>query len=173
MDDDEAVFVVPRWAWPVTLLLTLVGIGVATYLTIAHFDTHVALVCSDKGTINCAKVTTSAQSKLFGIPVAVLGLAYFVFMIPWVLPRAWRSADPRVRFGRLVLCLAGVGFVGYLVYAEVVLIKAICLWCTVVHAVTLVIFAITAFATALSYWAYADEPDETDGTDGTDTLDAG
>jgi uncharacterized membrane protein len=140
----------PRWASPVGLLLTLAGLGVASYLTIVHYDTHVQLICSDKGLINCEKVTTSAQSHLFGIPVAVLGLAYFVAMIPWQLPAAWRSADPRIRFGRLAFCASGIAFIVYLVYAEMVLIHNICLWCTSVHVITLLLFVATAFATVLS-----------------------
>jgi uncharacterized membrane protein len=140
----------PRWAAPVALVLTLIGIGVAIYLTIAHYDTHVSLVCSAKGAINCEKVTTSAQSKVFGIPVALLGLAYYVGMVPWHLPAAWRSADPRIRLGRLVYCASGIVFVFYLVYAEAIIIKAICLWCTAIHVITLIIFMLTVFATALS-----------------------
>jgi uncharacterized membrane protein len=140
----------PRWAAPIALVLTLAGIGVAIYLTIAHYDTHVSLVCSSKGAINCEKVTTSAQSKVFGIPVALLGLAYYVGMVPWHLPAAWRSADPRIRIGRLVYCASGIAFVFYLVYAEAMIIKAICLWCTSIHVITLIIFMLTVFATALS-----------------------
>jgi uncharacterized membrane protein len=131
--------------------LSLVGLGVAVYLTIAHYDTSVTLACSSNGAVNCEKVTTSAQSEVFGIPVALLGLAYFVAMIPLQLPAAWRSGDPLVRFGRVAYCVAGIGFVCYLIYAEAMLIKAICLWCTAVHVVTFLIFVVTAFATAVSF----------------------
>jgi uncharacterized membrane protein len=141
---------VPRWAAPIALVLTLCGLGVSIYLTIAHYDAHVSLVCSANGAINCEKVTSSAQSKVFGIPVAVLGLAYFVAMVPLQLPAAWRSNDPRIRFGRVLYCIAGVGFICYLIYAEAVIIKAICLWCTSVHVITFIIFVVTALATALS-----------------------
>jgi uncharacterized membrane protein len=140
----------PVWAAPVCLLLTAIGIGLATYLTIAHYDTHISLVCSAKGAIDCEAVTTSAQSKVFGIPVALLGLAYFVGMIPWHLPIAWRSADPRIRIGRLLYGLSGIGFVCYLVYAEAVIIKKVCLWCTGVHITTLILFVVTVFASALA-----------------------
>ena len=59
-----------------TFLLSLYALAASMYLTIAHFDTNVTLVCSDKGVVNCAEVTTSPQSMVFGIfPVAVLGLA--------------------------------------------------------------------------------------------------
>ena len=56
-----------RWQPIATLILSIAGLGVATYLTITHFD-KVALVCSNSGAINCAKVTTSPQSYVFGIP---------------------------------------------------------------------------------------------------------
>jgi len=152
----------PVWASPVCLVLTAIGIGLATYLTIAHYDTHIPLVCAAKGAIDCEAVTTSPQSKVFGIPVAVLGLAYFVGMIPWHLPIAWRSADPRIRFGRLIYGLSGIGFVCYLVYAEAVIIKKICLWCTGVHIVTLLIFVVTVFATALAIPTDVVDDDEAD-----------
>ncbi len=140
----------PRWAAPVGVVLTLAGLGVAIYLTITHFDTHVQLYCSSKGVVDCEAVTTSPQSYVFGIPVAVLGLAYFVGMLPLQLPVAWRSTDPRIRFGRLAYTVAGVGFVCWLVYAELVLIKKICLWCTSVHVITFLVFVATALAMALT-----------------------
>jgi uncharacterized membrane protein len=163
----------PVWAAPICLLLTAIGIGLATYLTIAHYDTHISLVCSAKGAIDCEAVTTSAQSKVFGIPVAVLGLAYFVGMIPWNLPVAWRSADPRIKFGRLLYGLSGIGFVCYLVYAEAVIIKKVCLWCTGVHITTLVLFVVTVFASALAIphdaAAEADDDDDDDDLEDSDS----
>lgn len=140
----------PRWAAPIGLLLTIVGVGLAAYLTVAHYDQSVQLICSSKGVINCEQVTTSPQSRVFGIPVAVLGLAYFLGMVPWQLPAAWRSSDPRVRYGRVGYCVAGILFVFYLLYAEFVIIGKICLWCTAVHVVTFLLFVVTALATALT-----------------------
>jgi uncharacterized membrane protein len=156
-ETDDVLVVAPRWAWPVGLFLTLLGLGVATYLTIQHFDTHLTLSCPNTGLINCEKVTTSAQSHVFGIPVALLGLLYFIGMVPWQLPIAWRSADPRVRYGRLIYCGSGIAFVIYLLYAEFIIIKNICLWCTSVHIITLLLFCVTAFATSLSFTLHPDD----------------
>ncbi len=83
-------------------------------------------------------------------------------MIPWNLPVAWRSADPRIKFGRLLYGLSGIGFVCYLVYAEAVIIKKICLWCTGVHIVTLLIFVVTVFASALAIPTDVSDDDEAD-----------
>jgi uncharacterized membrane protein len=134
-----------RWQPVATPLLAAFGLGVSVYLTVTHFD-KVALVCSDSGTINCAKVTTSPQSVILGIPVAMLGLAYFVPMLLLCLPVAWRSTDRRVHVARLALAIVGVGMILYLLIAELFIIKAICLWCSSVHVVTFLLFVIIVTA---------------------------
>src|ERR1700690_3469317 len=98
----------PRWAAPVSLLVCLLGIAVAGYLTYAHYTDARNLACSDRGVVNCAKVTTSTQSHFLGIPVAVLGLAYFVAMTALCLPWAWRRPERIVRIARLVATGGGV-----------------------------------------------------------------
>jgi uncharacterized membrane protein len=134
-----------RWQPLATLVLSIAGLGIATYLTITHFD-KVALVCSDTGSINCAKVTTSPQSEIVGIPVAMLGLVFFIPMIALCLPAAWRSADRRIHLARLLLAVTGVGMIIYLIIAELFIIKAICLWCSGVHLVTFILFVIIVTA---------------------------
>jgi uncharacterized membrane protein len=138
----------PRWQPIATLLLSIAGLGVATYLTVTHFD-KVALVCSDTGTINCEKVTTSPQSEILGIPVAILGLAFFVPMILLCLPAAWRSANRWIHVARLALSVTGVGMILYLIIAEFFIIKAICLWCSSVHIITFVLFVIIVTASPI------------------------
>ena len=130
-----------RWQPLTTLLLSIAGLGIATYLTITHFNKAV-LVCNSGGAINCEKVTTSPQSVVFGIPVAMLGLLFFVPMLVLCLPAAWRSADRRIHLARLALSITGVGMIVYLIIAELFLIKAICLWCSGVHLVTFLLFVI-------------------------------
>ena len=41
-----------------------------------------------------------------------------------------------------------MGFVLYLIYAELIQIGAICLWCTSVHVATFLIFALIVFYTS-------------------------
>jgi len=134
-----------RWQPVTTLLLSLAGLGVSIYLTITHFD-KVLLVCDTNATINCEKVTTSPQSEILGIPVAMLGLLFFVPMILLCLPAAWRSADRRIHLARLVLSVTGVGMILYLIIAELFIIKAICLWCSGVHLITFILFVIIVTA---------------------------
>lgn len=141
------------WLPLTTLVLSLYGLGASIYLTIAHYDTSIRLACSDNGLVNCQAVTTSSQSVVFGIfPVAVLGLAFYVFMVAVNLPWGWRlsRSQPVVRWGRLGSVVVGMGFVIYLIYAELIQINAICLWCTSVHAATFLIFVLVVFHTSFA-----------------------
>lgn len=136
------------WLPLTTFVLSLYGVGASVYLTIAHYDTSIRLACSDNGLVNCQAVTTSSESMLFGvIPVAVLGLAFYVFMLAINSPWGWRlsRSQPVVRWARLGSIIVGIGFVIYLVYAELIEINAICLWCTSVHVATFLIFVLVVF----------------------------
>lgn len=142
----------PRWAVFGSLLTAAAGLGVSTYLTVAHYTTTVTLACPQSATVNCEKVTTSAQSAFLGVPVAVLGTAYFAVMLLLCLPAAWRARDDGplrlLRWVRPLAALGGVGFVAWLVYAELFVINAICLWCTTVHVLAFALFALIALGTA-------------------------
>ena len=129
-------------------MLALAGLGVSIYLTIAHFTESALAGCSESGLVNCTKVTTSPESYVFGIPVAVLGLAFFVFAVAIMSPWAWQAARREVHLVRIASMVVGIGFVLYLIYAELFTIGSICLYCTSVHAITFVLFVLTAFAAA-------------------------
>jgi uncharacterized membrane protein len=145
---------VQPWVPLASLALAVAGLGVSVYLTIEHFTASTTLACPDTGALNCLKVTTSEQSAIAGVPVAVLGLVYFVAMLAASLPTLWRSTSPAIRRGRLALAAIGVLFVFYLVFAELFTLDAICLWCTAVHVLAIGLFALTAIGTA-----YADPGD--------------
>ena len=141
----------PLWFQLTTWILSLAGLGVSIYLTIAHFNTSVTLACPATSTINCEKVTTSPQSYAFGIPVAVLGLAFYVFLAVANSPWAWRITWPPLRWVRVGSMVVGIVFVLYLIYAELFSIGAICLWCTSVHVITFALFVLIVFGAAAGY----------------------
>jgi len=143
---------VPLWFQLTTWVLALGGLGVSVYLTIAHFTSPRILVCSEKGFVNCAAVTTSPESMVFGIfPVAVLGLAFFVFMAAVTSPWAWRARWPAIRWARFGSVIVGMVFVLYLIYTELFTLNAICLFCTIVHVITFLLFALIVFGFAAGY----------------------
>jgi len=136
------------WVWIVALMLCAAGLAAATYLTIAHYSAAVVLACPETGVVNCAKVTTSRQSMILGIPVALLGLLYFAAVTPLHLPAAWRSSWALLRRVRVLAAVTGILMVLYLVYTELFTLDAICLWCTAVHVITFLLFAVTLIGTS-------------------------
>ena len=142
----------PIWLQFTTLALAIVGLGLSAYETYAHFNgSHLAgCPTGGNGTFNCTAVITSSQSMVFGVfPVAVLGLAFYVVVVALMTPWAWRMQRREVGLLRLVAMVAGMGFVMYLIYAEVVQIQDICEYCTGVHVITFLLFCITVFSAAI------------------------
>ena len=139
----------PTWLQLTTLILSLGGLGVSIYLTIVHYSTAVSMACPNTGAINCEKVITSAESTVFGIPVAVLGLAFFVFMVAITSPVAWRTRLRVIHLSRVLSVIVGMAFVLYLIYVEVFRVSAICLWCTSVHVITFALFVLVLLSAAM------------------------
>lgn len=132
-----------RWVPITALVLAMAGLAVSAYLTVAHFASPTVLICSSNGAVNCEKVTTSAESYVLGIPVAILGVVFFAAMIALNTPAAWRSSSPALAWGRLGFAAVGLLFVVYLVSTELVVLQAICLWCTAVHVLAVALFVVT------------------------------
>ena len=103
-----------------TAAACLVGIGIAAYLTYVHYA-HTAPVCTTGG---CEKVQKSKYAELAGVPVALLGLITYLFLLGAAVRRGLNAA-----FAGVVVALIGVGFSGYLLWAQLGPIGAICQWC--------------------------------------------
>lgn len=120
----------PAWC---AFALSLIGLAVSAYLTYEHFTGSTTLACSDTGTVNCLKVTTSQWSVILGVPVAVAGLAFYAAMTLLCLPI---SAVTPLHLIRIAFCAIGMLMVLWLIYVELFKVGAICLWCTTIHVTT-------------------------------------
>jgi len=125
----------------VTLVLALIGTGIAGYLTWVHYG-HLKIVCLAGGG-GCEKVQSSSYAVLAGIPVAVLGLAgYLLILASLALP------EDQGAVAAAFLSLVGFGFSLYLTWAELFRIHAICQWC-VASAVVMTLLTIVSVARVL------------------------
>lgn len=109
------------------IVLAVIGLGVATYLTIVHYVGFSLLACtgSHAGHSSCQTVQTSQWSKLDGVPVALLGLLGYVAILASLLA----PDREETRLSTLGLTLLGFGFSAYLTYRELFSIHAVCEWC--------------------------------------------
>jgi uncharacterized membrane protein len=103
------------------VILCLLGIGDAGYLTYVHYAGLKVLCLSSGG---CETVQASRWAKLDGIPVSVLGLIGYVAILASVFVRG--ELGRAAAFG---VALIGFGFSMYLTYRELFTIHAICQWC--------------------------------------------
>lgn len=116
-----------------TVVVALVGVGIATYLTYVHY-TGIEPICAASG--GCEKVQSSEYAELAGIPVALLGLiGYVAIFVAALLP------GDGARLVAASLALGGFVFSLYLTYLELFEIDAICQWC-VGSAVVMTVLAV-------------------------------
>ena len=100
--------------------LAIVGAAIAAYLTYVHYA-DVAPICTTGG---CEKVQRSSYAKIGGVPVALLGLVAYCAIAGTAL---WRGVVAAT--AGAVLALGGAAFSGYLLWAQLGPIGAICQWC--------------------------------------------
>jgi len=130
-------------------LLAVVGGFVSLYLVLYKLGFYGQLACG--GQSSCAVVQTSEYSELFGLPVAGWGLGWYLAVLgtalagvrPPHLERSWP------RNALTVLAAGGVAFTGYLTYAELFILHAICWWCVA----SAVLVVIIAGLVAREWWA--------------------
>jgi len=132
-------------------LAAVAGLAISIYLTTVHYM-GAPLVCTNSGAINCSAVTTSKYSVVpaTNLPITIPGMLWFVVSgglaaYALVAQRRQRPESERLRLFQLLWGAAGMAFVLYLVYAEIVLIHNICEWCTVIHLLTLVTFLVALY----------------------------
>jgi uncharacterized membrane protein len=102
-------------------VVALVGVGIAGYLTWAHYS-GTAVACVRGG--GCETVQHSSYAEIAGVPVALLGLLSYSAI---VLLLAWDSENARL--GAATLALVGLLFSAYLLVLQLFVIDAVCVWC--------------------------------------------
>ncbi len=110
------------------ILVILLGIGaiVSAYLIYAHYVPS-ALICPNTGIISCETVLTSSYSVVFGVPLAVYSLGWFVLALLFI---QYRKLKPAAGIWMLI----GIGGIIYSVFA-MYMIGKICIFCSTLDAI--------------------------------------
>jgi uncharacterized membrane protein len=98
----------------------VIGGAIAAYLTYVHYS-HTVPICVNGG---CETVQKSKYAELDGVPVALLGLIAYVALIATAFVRGIVPV-----FASVLIAFVGVAFSGYLLWAQLGPIGAICQWC--------------------------------------------
>ncbi|MBI5230485.1 MAG: vitamin K epoxide reductase family protein [Candidatus Magasanikbacteria bacterium] len=115
-------------------ILSLVGLVDSAYLAALHVR-GIAPACTIlKG---CEQVATSPYSSFFGlVPIAFVGVAYYLAMLFFTV-FIWDRE--RMHLFKFFIGAATIGFIGslYFLYLQVVVIRALCVYCLISGADTL------------------------------------
>jgi uncharacterized membrane protein len=121
------------------IALGVAGGAISIYLTVLHYAGAVP-ACPASGTISCEAVLSSSYAVIAGtsVPTSALGIVWFaISALLWTRPAGWMQ---------LGWSAAGLLAVLYLVFVEIVVLGAICLWCTAAHLLVVALFLIAVSA---------------------------
>ncbi|MCB8916571.1 MAG: vitamin K epoxide reductase [Ardenticatenaceae bacterium] len=131
----------PLWLFPA---LALLGLLVSAYLAYVEV-THSEAVCGPVG--DCNAVQSSSYATLFGIPIAIYGLIFYLAVgVLWYMqPRqATAKRHQQITAALLALTVAGTLFSIYLTALEIFTIEAVCAWCLTSAVVSTVLMLLVA-----------------------------
>lgn len=123
-------------------LLALGGAFLSTYLTLYHYGYVGSLAC---GTGGCETVQASSYAKFLGKPVALWGVGYYASVLALALLGELVTGAAARWPTSLLVALNGWGvlFSGYLTWAEIAKIHAICRYCVASASIVLVLFVLS------------------------------
>jgi uncharacterized membrane protein len=127
----------------VRLVLAVIGLAIAGYLTLQHYDGGLPLACGQGSFVDCETVLTSPSSMVLGLPVAMWGIAWFGVAVALSVP-ALRGppSSSSLHYVRFAWTLVGTATVLWLVYQELGIIGKICAWCTGIHVLVLALLVV-------------------------------
>lgn len=130
----------------VVFMLGVCGFLVAKHIYKHKDDNKNPLVCPIK--FDCHAVVHSDYSKLFGVPVEILGMIYYaIISISYLFFIFSVEAVPEI-FVATVVLLSLIAFIFsvYLIGVQIFILKKGCSWCIVSAFICLCIFILTTLA---------------------------
>lgn len=121
----------------ILLFFIILGFSDSVFLTYEHYNLS-STFCPISPWINCLAVTTSKYSEIWGIPLAILGTIYYLFMFFFL-------SKKQKMFNHFLLITSsfGVLFSLYLIYIQAFAIGLFCLYCLASALVSFIIFGLT------------------------------
>jgi uncharacterized membrane protein/protein-disulfide isomerase len=130
----------------------LAGIVFASWSTWVHYqilrDPLYSSVCDVNATFSCTEAYTSQYGSVRGVPVALIGVLYFAFVLA-LIAICKRSATAAQNLAGYVFAVSTLGLAGVLYwgYASFFILKTICLLCLGSYAAIIALFLISGAKT--------------------------
>lgn len=115
---------IPKWLPILIIAIALIGFSDALYLTVVHY-LDILPPCTIAG---CEKVLTSKYSTFYGIPVALFGAIYYLFIILSGIVYLDSKKEIYLRLS-MILSILGFLFSLWFVSVMVFIIESFCQYC--------------------------------------------
>lgn len=122
---------------------SIAGIGAvdSIYLSYSKLADQ-EVFCGSYG--GCETVNNSSYAEIAGIPIAILGIGTYLFIIGLLYleqrSRFWKEWSPMLVFG---ITLFGVIYSAFLTYVEIAILRAICPYCVISALAMLALFVLS------------------------------
>ena len=131
----------------------LLGLGASTYSTWVHYrilndPTYVESFCDVNATVSCTAAYSSRFGSVAGVPVAVFGTLFFIFVLFLI---AWSVKSPLTRDNLAGYIFAastlGLAAVLYLAYASYFILGVMCVACLSTYVAVIGLFLTSGAST--------------------------
>ncbi|MBI2595521.1 hypothetical protein HYW46_02170 [Candidatus Daviesbacteria bacterium] len=123
------------------VILSLIGVGIMSYLTYIHY-TNTRSFCDLSETVSCDVVTTSIYSEIFGVPISIMGLGYFLTVLLIILLSKSKKVFQLIFFLTILMLIPSL----YFSILEIFVIKAVCILCEASKTLMILILLSSFFA---------------------------
>jgi uncharacterized membrane protein len=137
------------------LLFALLGLVAASTSLYVHFRllTRPAYTsfCDVNATISCTQAYLSPYGSIRGVPVALLGVVWFVFALLLAVADKWGSAAMRESLSAYLFACSTVALAAilYFAYAAFFVLKVVCVLCLLTYAAVIGLFLVAGLSTAV------------------------
>lgn len=119
------------------IVLAVIGLVDAGYLTIKHYANTIP-PCTLQG---CETVITSQYNEIYGIPVALFGVIYYLDILTFGFLYLKTRRKEMMQIAA-IMTLAGLIASMYFVYLQLFVIKAICQYCMLSAGTSTILFIV-------------------------------
>ena len=121
------------------VFVALLGLLDSTYLSLSTLK-GTSLICGELG--DCDGVISSQYSRILGIPVAYLGFFYYAtfFFLSLTVATFKKSGLIPLLF---LLSFVGIGASAWFVFAQLVLLQSVCVYCMISAGTSTTLFLVT------------------------------
>ncbi len=143
---------VSKTKFVILIAMSIVGLFAASETLFTYYLFKQTLPFCTSGSfagisLDCNAVLGSKYSQILGVPLELFAVAYFVINLVLVYLVTFGSQR---MFSRALTTLFGWRFVGlmivpYLVFIEFIVLRAICIYCTIMHAAIIADFIVISY----------------------------